>query len=89
MPGPTIIGFLLEYDGAVPEPIKQSEDSPEKAWIRVKGRLKGNGKTDIYVYAYNGDEIDYNTVEKISLLTFSADDVEKIEDYSGLNYYVS
>ena len=85
----TIIGFLLDYDGTIPEPRNQSEDSVEKTWVHLKGKLDSAEKTDIRIYAYNGDEIDYDTVETITFLTMKVDELSLIEDYSSLKYYVT
>ncbi|MBQ7164972.1 MAG: hypothetical protein IJR61_06550 [Clostridia bacterium] len=85
----TVIGFILEYAGDIPEPVRQSEDCNEKAWIHVTGRIKSAEKTTIKIYAYLGDEPDYSTVEEIAFLTFGVNALERIEDYSSLNYYVT
>ncbi len=86
----TVIGFVLDYDGAIPDPVNQSEDSPDKAWIHASGTIPSSQKTDIRIYAYTAEgEIDYDTVETISFLTFAADSIQTIEDYSGLQWYVT
>ena len=85
----TVIGFLLEYDGEVPQPKNQSADTNDKAWIHLKGKIKGTEKTSVKVYAYVDEEIDYNTVETIEFLSFKVESLSVIEDYSGLNYYVT
>ena len=85
----TVIGFLLEYDGEIPAPKNQSEDTNDKTWIHLAGHLKNTDKTEIKIYAYNGDDIDYDTVEKIYFLSFIVETVVLIEDYSGLEYYVT
>ena len=85
----TIIGFLLEYDGIIPEPRNQSEDSNEKTWVHIKGRLVSSEKKTIQIYAYNGDEIDYNTIENILFLSMNVESIELIDDYSNLKYYVT
>lgn len=86
----TVIGFVLEYGGSIPDPVNQSEDTNDKAWIHVRGTIPSAQKTDIRIYAYTAaGEVDYDTVETISFLTFMADSVTEIEDYSGLHYYVT
>lgn len=85
----TVIGFLLDYGGELPEPKNQSEDTNDKAWVKLRGKLAGTEKTELKIYAYSGDEVDYSTVETISFLTFSVESVQIIEDYSNLNYYVT
>ena len=85
----TVIGFILDYGGEIPEPKNQSEDTNDKSWVRLKGKIDGDKFTGIAVYAYNGDEIDYSTVETIKFLTLKVDKLSVIEDYSGLSYYVS
>ena len=85
----TIIGFLLDYDGEIPEPVNQSEDTNDKAWIHVTGTLDSAEKTNIEIYAYTDGVKDTSKTEVISFLTFKASSVTEIEDYSGLNYYVT
>ena len=85
----TIIGFILDYDGDIPAPKNQSEDTPDKTWIHLDGKLASAQKTDIRIYAYIGEEIDYSTIETISFYTFKAEKLTVIEDYSSLNYYVT
>lgn len=85
----TVIGFILDYEGVVPEPKNQSEDTNEKTWVHLKGCLKSDEITEVSVYAYNGNEIDYSTIETITFLTFKVETLSIIEDYSGLNYYVT
>lgn len=86
----TIIGFILEYDQALPEPKNQSEDSNDKTWVHLKGRLKNAEKKDIIIHSYlpNG-EIDENNTENIVFLVFSVESCDLIEDYSNLRYYVT
>ena len=86
----TIIGFLLNYDGSLPEPVNQSGDSAEKAWVHLSGKLKSAEKTTIPIYAYNADgSVDTSTTEQIVFLVFDVDSCTEIEDYSGLQYYVT
>ena len=85
----TIIGFVLDYDGEIPAPKNQSEDSADKTWIHLEGTLPNADKEEIRIYAYNGDQIDYGTVETVVFYHFTVDSLSLIEDYSGLNYYVT
>lgn len=85
----TIIGFLLDYDGTLPEPLNQSEDTNEKAWIHVAGTLASANKTDIEIFAYTPDGEITDATEVISFLTFKASSVTEIDDWSNLNYYVT
>jgi len=85
-----VIGFILDYDKEIPEPVNQSGADNYKTWIHLTGSIKSKDKTRINIYAYNQDgSVDYNTVETIEFLTFSVSNIELIEDYSNLNYYVS
>lgn len=86
----TIIGFLLEYDNELPAPKNQSEDSNDKTWVHLKGKLKNTEKMSITIPSYlpNG-EIDENKTETILFLVFSVESCNLIEDYSNLHYYVT
>lgn len=85
----TIIGFILDYGGKIPEPKNQSENTNEKTWINLKGTLASSNKTKISIYAYNADgSVDETRIETIEFLTFSVEKLSIITDYSGLNYYV-
>lgn len=86
----TVIGFILDYDGDIPKPINQGEDTADKAWIRISGKLVSSEKTAVEVYAYFEDgSVDKNTVETIYFLRFNVLSLQEIEDYSGLSYYVT
>ena len=85
----TIIGFILDYDGEIPEPRNQSEDSVDKTWVHLKGTLPNAEKREIRIYAYNGDAIDYDTIETVVFYDFRVSSLTLIEDYSGLAYYVT
>jgi len=85
----TIIGFILEYDGELPEPKNQSEDTNEKSWIHIKGQLKSSEKTTVTIYSYTDGQPNYDKTETISFLVFSVESCSVIEDYSSLNYYVT
>lgn len=85
----TIIGFVLEYDGELPEPRNQSEDNNDKTWVHLRGKIKSADKLTVEIFSYIGDEIDPNTTEKIQFLVFAVESCDLIEDYSNLNYYVT
>ena len=86
----TIIGFVLIYDGELPEPsARQSEDTNEQTWVHLKGRLKSADKLTVTVNSYVNGELDPNNTERIQLLEFVVESCELIEDYSNLNYYVT
>lgn len=85
----TVIGFLLEYDKEIPLPRNQSENTNDKTWLHITGNLKNQNKTEIKIYAYNEDNIDYGTVESVYFLSFVVETVDLIEDYSNLHYYVT
>lgn len=86
----TVIGFLLDYDGEIPVPKNQSEDTVEKSWIHVKGTVKSSEKTKIKVYALDADgNEDRDTIEYIEFLTFKVEELDIIEDYTNLKYYVT
>ena len=85
----TIIGFILDYDGAIPEPKNQSEDTADKAWIRVEGTIASAEKQEIRIYAYDASgNVDYDTVETVVFYRFAASSLVEI-DGAGLAYYVS
>ena len=86
----TVIGFILEGKGPFPAPISQSEDSNEKAWIHLTGKLKNAEKTTLTIHSYLPDgTVDPNVTEQIQFLVFQADACEPIADYSKLHYYVT
>ena len=83
----TVIGFILDYDGDIPEPKDQSADTVEKTWIRTTGKLvlsEDRKPTVLHIYAADGV-----TVEPVSFFTYHATELSLIEDYSGLQYYVT
>ena len=85
----TVIGFILNYDGEIPEPRNQYEDSVEKTWIHLVGRLAGETKTTITIYSSNPDGTISTDTEKIQFLTLNVENLELIEDYQNLHYYVT
>ena len=86
----TVIGFILDYDGEIPAPKNQSEDTNEKTWVHITGVMETAAKTAVRVYAYNAEtDTLTDTVETIEFQTLKVQNIEIIEDYSGLNYYVT
>ena len=86
----TIIGFVLEYDGELPTPTHQSEDTNDKTWVHLSGRLKSADKIKIEINSYLADgSVDQSKNEIIEFLVFVVDGCELIEDYSNLHYYVT
>ena len=85
----SVIGFILEYDGEIPEPKNQSVDTPDKSWIHVEGTLASAETVEIKIYAYENDEINYNKQESVVFCLFTVSSLTPIEDASGLAYYVT
>lgn len=86
----TIIGFILNADGPLPEPRNQSEDSVEKTWVHLKGTMPNAEKTTVTIHAYLPDgTIDPVNTEQIQFLTFDVASCDLIEDYANLKYYVT
>lgn len=86
----TVIGFILHYDGDIPAPKNQSEDTNDKSWIHIKGGLKSDIFVEIEINAYKTDgSVDEGKTEKINMLAFDVETLTTIEDASGLNYYVT
>ena len=86
----TVIGFILNYDGDIPAPKNQTEDTNDKSWIHIVGRLKSDKFVEIEINAYNDDgSIDQSKTEKINMLAFDVRSLSEIEDASELNYYVT
>lgn len=86
----TIIGFILDYDKEIPEPVNQSEDSNDKTWVHISGKLKSSNFIEIEIHSYNEDgTVNPDVNEFVKLLEFEVDNLELIDDYSGLNYYVT
>lgn len=79
----TVIGFILNYDGDIPTPKNQYEDTNEKSWIHIAGQLSSVDKTNIQIYSNDGQ------VEEIEFLSFNVSTLEEISDYSELAYFVS
>ena len=86
----TIIGFILQYDGELPVPKNQSEDSNDKAWVHLSGSLESAEKKTVTIHAYLPDgTVDPDKTEQIVFLVFNVDDCAVIDDYSDLHYYVT
>jgi len=87
----TVIGFILDYEGVIPEPKNQGADTVEKTWIHTVGQLANTEKTYISIYAYDSDgNIDYDREpETVYFYTLQVKEMELIQDYSGLAYYVT
>ena len=85
----SVIGFILEYDGAIPEPKNQSVDTADKTWVHLEGTLASSENTEIKIYGYDGDQINYDRVESVVFGRFKVSSLTVIEDYSGLSYYVT
>ena len=86
----TIIGFILDYDGAIPEPKNQSEDTPDKSWIHVEGSVASAEREEIVIHAYDAaGQIDEGKTETVVFYHFAVTSLAVIKDYSGLAYYVT
>lgn len=86
----TVIGFILRYDGTLPEPKNQSTPDNDKAWIHAKGELSSMQKTLLEIYAYDAEgNIDKTKTEQIYFYEFIVEEYSVIEDASNLHYYVS
>ncbi len=85
----TVIGFIIEYDGYLPEARNQSEDSNDKAWVHFKGQLKSSEMTNVTINSYDSDgNVVEGAYETVSFLVFVVEEATEIEDYSDLAYYV-
>jgi len=85
----SVIGFILLYDGEIPEPKNQNVDTPDKSWIHVEGKLASAETTEIRLFAYDEDgQIDYQREDSVKFCTFAVESLTVIEDYSSLAYYV-
>lgn len=85
----TVIGFILNYDGEIPEPKNQYEDTNEKAWIHISGQLASKEKTAIEINSYDASGNITEQTEIVEFLTFNVSSLETITDYSKLAYFVS
>ena len=85
----TIIGFVLESTDELPAPRNQSEDTNDKTWIHLSGKLKSTEKITIEIHSYlEYGSVNPNATETIYFLVFVVESCELIQDYSHLNYYV-
>ena len=85
----TVIGFILNYEGDIPEPKNQYEDTNEKSWIHISGQLASKEKTAIEINSYDTNGNITNQTEVVEFLTFNISSLETISDYSKLAYFVS
>lgn len=86
----TIIGFVLDYDGEIPAPRNQSEDSNDKTWVHLSGTLQSAEKMTITIHAYLADgTVDPDKTEQIVFLVYEVDGCTLIDDTSELHYYVT
>ena len=84
----TIIGFILDYDGAIPAARNQSEDTNDKAWIHIAGKLESDTPETIAIAAYTNG-VPNGSTEYIQMFRFAVSSLSEIEDYSSLAYYVT
>ena len=85
----TVIGFILNYEGEIPEPKNQYEDTNEKSWIHISGQLASKEKTPIEINSYDASGNITEQTEIVEFLTFNVSLLETIADYSKLAYFVS
>ena len=85
----TVIGFILNYDKGIPEPKNQYEDTNEKSWIHIAGKLASKDKTRIEINSYDASGNISDQTEFVEFLSFDVSSLETIADYSGLAYFVS
>ena len=82
----SVIGFILNYSGDIPEPKNQNDNTNEKTWIHISGQLAGENKTNIQIYGVNADGTSSDTIETVQFLSFNVSTLNTISDYSNLNY---
>lgn len=85
----TVIGFILNYQGAIPAPKNQYEDTNDKSWIHITGKLSSVEKTKIEINAYDANGNVTDTTEIVEFLSFDVASLETISDYSNLAYFVT
>ena len=66
----------------LPEPKNQYDNTNDKAWIHVTGKLESSDKKTISIPAADG------TSEDVQFLFFNVSEFNVIEDYSSLHHYV-
>ncbi len=85
----TVIGYILSYDGEIPAPRNQGDNSNDKTWVHLKGTIPSAEKTEIKIYAADATgAIDTSTIETVVFLRFTVSELTVIEDYSKLAHYV-
>ena len=85
----TVIGFILNYDKEIPLPRNQYEDTNDKSWIHIVGKLASEEMKEIEIYSYDADGNVTDQTEIVKFLTFNISSLETITDYSNLAYFVS
>ena len=85
----TVIGFILNYEGEIPEPKNQYEDTNEKSWIHIVGKLASKNKTPIEINSYDADGNVTGQTEIVEFLSFNVSSLQTIADYSKLAYFVN
>ena len=85
----TVIGFILNYDGNIPAPKNQYEDTNDKSWIHISGKLASQEKTAIEINSYDASGNIADQTEVVEFLSFDVASLETIADYSNLAYFVS
>ena len=72
----TVIGFILNYEGDIPEPKNQYEDTNDKAWIHLVGQLASETKTKIEINAYDAEGNIQEQTEIVEFLSFNVSSLE-------------
>ena len=85
----TVIGFILNYEGNIPSPKNQYEDTNDKSWIHITGKLNSTEKTPIEINSYDAEGNVLEQTEVVEFLSFDISSLETITDYSNLAYFVS
>lgn len=85
----TVIGFILNYEGNIPSPKNQYEDTNDKSWIHITGKLTSTEKTPIEINSYDSEGNILDQTEVVEFLSFDISSLETITDYTNLAYFVS
>lgn len=85
----TVIGFILNYEGTIPSPKNQYEDTNDKSWIHITGKLTSIEKTPIEINSYDSEGNILDQTEVVEFLSFDISSLETITDYTNLAYFVS
>ena len=85
----TVIGFILNYEGNIPSPKNQYEDTNDKSWIHITGKLTSIEKTPIEINSYDSEGNILEQTEVVEFLSFDISSLETITDYTNLAYFVS